>query len=175
MNIRLLALLSFLPFLFISSIFAHTSDLCAPIAVKVPMKQYLKSKGHKAHFSNPVFYVELKNKVKAVLKFVDKNYKKASCAEVAAFRASQFLRINLVPPTIFYEMESQPATLQQYVEPCFDLMNKKNYEQALNVVSPEVLASMQLFYFVFGQWDPDPSNMIISKHNQQFLLHLIDN
>jgi hypothetical protein len=175
MKIRFLTLLSFLPVLSFASLLARSSDLQAPVAIKIPMEQFLESKGYKAHFSNPVFYVELKNGTKAVLKFVAEDWKKPACAEVAAFRASKFLKINLVPPTIFYTQDNQTGTLQQYVEPFCDLMDKKNHQSAVHLLSPDIKASMQLFYFIFGQWDPDPSNMIISKQNKKLSLHLIDN
>jgi hypothetical protein len=39
----------------------------------------------------------------------------------------------------------------------------------------EEWANIQIFYFVFGQWDQDPSNMIASKHEDSVKLFLIDN
>jgi hypothetical protein len=153
----------------------HKRLLTENIISKIPMEEFLQKNGHKAHFTNPVYFVELTSGLKAVFKLAEPHWMKPSIAEVAAFKASEFLRLHLVPPTTLHSSGSAIGSLQQYVEPSFDLMKKENYENTLKKASPIDLANIALFYFVFGQWDPDPSNMIAVERESQIHLRLIDN
>ena len=137
------------------------------------MAEVLQKKGHIAHFTSVVDLVELESGSKAVLKPVNRSYPYAALAEVAAYRASIFLNLNFVPPTVLYVEEDTVGSLQCYVEPSFDLISK--YDDVISRVSPEELANIQLFYFVFGQWDPGKSNFIAVEEGDKVHLALIDN
>jgi hypothetical protein len=145
------------------------------IVSRTPMAEVLQKKGHIAHFTSVVDLVELESGTKAVLKPVKPLFPYAAIAEVAAYRASLFLNLNLVPPTVLYVKEGIVGSLQTYIEPSFDLMINGKYEEIVSRVSPEDLANIQLFYFVFGQWDPGVSNFIAVEEGDRVHLVLIDN
>jgi hypothetical protein len=145
------------------------------IVSRTSMAEVLQKKGHIAHFTSVVELVELESGIRAVLKPVERYLAYMAIAEVAAYRASLFLNLNLVPPTVLYVKEGIVGSLQSYIEPSFDLMIKGKYEEIMSRVSPEDLANIQLFYFVFGQWDPGLSNFIAVEEGDQVRLYLIDN
>ena len=139
------------------------------------MEEFLLNKGRIAHFTSEVYLVELASGIKAVLKLADTTWPRDAISEVAAYKASQFLEIHLVPPTVLFIKDDLVGSLQLYVEPSFDLMVADNYEQARKRISAEDLANIELFYFVFGQWDPDPSNLIALEVEGRVHFALIDN
>jgi hypothetical protein len=141
------------------------------IVERIPMQEFLQQKGHTAHFTSPVYLVTLESGLKAVLKEVDPAWPQDAVSEVAAYRASQLLDLDLVPPTVLYVKKGVVGSLQQYIEPSVDLMVGDNYEKALENVPAEELAHIALFDFVFGQWDRDASNIIASDNH----FVLIDN
>ncbi len=130
------------------------------IVSRIPMEEFLEQKGYTVHFTSPVYLVELESGLRAVFKEVDPMWPQDAVAEVAAYRASRLLHLDLVPPTVFYVREGVVGSLQQYVEPALDLLAGDHYEQALKKVPLEELSNIALFDFVFGQWDRDESNMI---------------
>jgi hypothetical protein len=138
----------------------------------VPMRDFLLQQGQVAHFQHDVCLIEFEMGMKAVFKQGDM---RNAVAEVAAYRASQFFELYRVPPTILYELDGKVGSLQYYIEPAFDLMVKKNYNYVKQQLSPDAWARIQLFYFIMGQWDPDPSNFIAQKNGDAFELYLIDN
>lgn len=137
-----------------------------------PMREFLQEWGQVAHFTSQVYLVELASGLKAVLKL---SCSRDAIAEVAAYRASEFLEIHLVPPTVLYVRGETVGSLQYYVEPSCDLMVEDNYLLARGKVSSEELANIELFYFIFGQWDPDPSNLIAVQEGEKVSFALIDN
>lgn len=151
---------------------AHTTS---QIVSKIPMREFLEKKGHKAHFTSNVYFVELEGGSYGVLKQVDHEHTCGVIAEVAAYKIARFLGLDFVPQTTLYLENGQIGCVQAYVEPLFDLMEGNKYEEVVNQVDPEEWANIQIFYFVFGQWDPDPSNMIATRHEHGVRLVLIDN
>lgn len=145
------------------------------IASQVSMCDFLKEKGQVAHFSSQVFLITLSSGIRAVLKISDSAYPRDAVAEVAAYRASRFLKLNFIPPTVFYNKNGEVGSLQYYVEPAFDLIKKENYKYALKLIPKEQLAKIKLFYFVFGQWDKGPSNYIAVQNETGLNFVLIDN
>ena len=145
------------------------------IISRTPMEEVLRKKGHIAHFTSTVVIVELESGTKAVLKPVSRYLSYMAIAEVAAYRASLFLNLNLVPTTVLFDKDGVQGSLQAYIEPSFDLMIKGKYETIKGKISPEDLANIQLFYFVFGQWDPGLSNFIAVEEGDRVHLYLIDN
>lgn len=141
----------------------------------IPMQEYLQEKGHRVHFTSSVALVEMESGIKGVLKEDDLEWPRSTVAEVAAYRASKFLGLHLVPPTVYYSNENFVGSLQYYVEPSFDLAAKGKYEEALQRVPPEEWAAIQLFAFVFGQWDSGSSNFIPIEKDGVCHFALIDN
>ena len=117
--------------------------------------------------------------MKGVFKPHVKNEKNNSAAEIAAYKASLFLGFPYVPPTVLrtIEINNKPreGSLQLFIESDIDPLAKGAYEKALLEVGQTDLENLQLFCFVFGQWDSGPRNLIIvRKFNKTFLLP-IDN
>lgn len=142
------------------------------IIKRIPMQEFLQNKGYIVHFNSQVFYVELSSDEKAVLKKVPP---RQAVAEVAAYRACNFLEFSFVPPTKIYVENQTAASIQKYLEPSIDLAKDENYRWVLSHLSAEERANIDIFYFVFGQWDPDGSNGIAVKVSEKFHLFLIDN
>lgn len=145
------------------------------IISKLPMREFLEQKGHVVHFTSSVYFARLEGGAQAVLKIVDPEDTFEIIAEAAAYRAACFLGLDFVPPTTLYAENGEIGSVQAYVEPLCDLMVGNNYQEVCHQISPEEWANIQIFYFVFGQWDPDPSNMIVTKDEEVIKLALIDN
>ena len=164
----------------IASLFLLSSDIQKQLVEEriissIPMEEFLEQKGHKAHFTSSVYLVELDSGIRAVLKWDDPTWPRNAVAEVAAFRVSKYLNLHLVPPTVFYIEGDSVGSLQYYVEPAYDLAAKGKYEEALQRTPADELAAIQLFYFVFGQWDSGPSNLIPVEREGICHFALIDN
>jgi len=147
----------------------------AEVESMVPMAEVLKTKGFKKEFWGEVYYLSLKGDLRAVFKPRPPEDLGYSYAEVAAYKASRFLGFPEIPPSLIREIKGKTGLLQLYVEPTKDATNLKNYTQALKKVSPEALANLKLFYFVFGQWDSGPHNILITYENDRTKLIAIDN
>jgi hypothetical protein len=146
-----------------------------PVKSTVSMRDFLISKGQKANFDNKVTLVILEDGTKAVFKPVPQNDLGDAHAEVAAFKASQWLGFPEIPPTIIRKIKNEIGSLQLYVEPTLDSLQLGVYEEVLKKVSSESLANLKLFYFIFGQWDTGPQNLIIRKELDGVHLVAIDN
>lgn len=141
-----------------------------PITHTISMQEYLALQGHTAHFTSNVQLVTLSSGLQAILK---QDSLRQCLAEVAAYKASVFLGINRVPSTVLCCENGYYGVLQEYIQPAYDLLKDDNYKKAIADLSAEDYAAIKLFYFVFGQWDADASNMIVGKHDSR--LYLIDN
>ena len=141
----------------------------------IPMEKFLKHKGYEVDFYGDVYHVTLKGGTEAVFKALLPDDYGDIHAEVAAFKASQFLGFPNVPPTILRTINGETGSLQLYVKPSEDSLKPGVYKAALKQVSPKELADLKLFYFVFGQFDSGPHNIIIQKKQKQTHLIAIDN
>ncbi|MBA3813667.1 MAG: hypothetical protein H0X26_04135 [Alphaproteobacteria bacterium] len=140
-----------------------------------PMREHLQSTGKKAEFDGDVFFVELDNGLKAVFKNLPKDDLGDAHAEVAAYQASISLGFPNVPPTVMTDIKGMKGSLQLFVETRIEALNPGIYEHALNEVDEEDVANLHLFYFVFGQWDSGPHNILIVKDKEKTQLIAIDN
>jgi hypothetical protein len=105
------------------------------IISKIPMREFLEKKGHIAHFTSTVFFVELEGGTHGVLKIVNPEKTREVVAEVAASRAARFLGLDFVPPTVLHVENGQIGCIQAYIEPLFDLMAGSNYQDVCKQVS----------------------------------------
>lgn len=142
---------------------------------KRPMRERLESLGKKAEFDGDVFFIELDNGLKAVFKKIPIDDLGDAYAEVAAYQASIVLGFPNIPPTIITEIEGDKGSLQLYVETNIDALRANNYESALKEALPEDVSNLKLFYFIFGQWDSGPHNILIFKDKKKTYLIAIDN
>jgi hypothetical protein len=140
-----------------------------------PMKEYLQSCGKKAEFDGEVYFVELDNGLKAVFKSLPKDDLGDAYAEVAAYQASIILGFPHVPPTVMTTIKGMKGSLQLFVETDIDALDPGIYDSALKETPLEDVANLHLFYFVFGQWDSGPHNILILKDKEKTHLIAIDN
>lgn len=81
-----------------------------------------------------------------------------------------------VPPTIFREINGIVGSLQMYVEPDPEVAAKKLTDaQARELVGAKKWSDVQLWRFVFGQWDITEVNRIIQRNGDDYNIALIDN
>lgn len=140
-----------------------------------PMKEYLQALGKRAEFDGKVFLIQLEGGIKAVFKSFPKDDMGDAFAEVAAYEASLVLGFPYVPPTTIRQVKGMKGSLQLYVETPIDALEGEVYDQALKEVDPDELANLKLFYFVFGQWDTGPHNILIVEEEGKKHLIAIDN
>ncbi|HXH54301.1 MAG TPA: hypothetical protein VNK03_00940 [Gammaproteobacteria bacterium] len=139
------------------------------------MRDFLLSKGRIVDFENIVTLVTLADDTQVVFKPVPSDDLGDAHAEVAAFKASKFLGFPEVPPTVIRKINGKTGSLQLYVEPTQDILKPGAYEKVLQNAAPDDLANLKLFYFVFGQWDSGPQNLIVTKKSDRIHLVAIDN
>ncbi len=146
-----------------------------PIVELKEMKDYLKEKGRVVFYKTKVYVATLANGLKAVFKPEAGRLFKAY-GEVAAYRASQWLRLRLVPPTVLKTHKKMRGSLQFFVESPFDLLKDSERDHAFSLLSEQTKSDRQIFYYIFGQWDPHPGNQLVSldKDGKAYLA-LIDN
>lgn len=147
----------------------------SPVTSMVPMEDFLKKKGYQVEFYGDVYHLTLKDGTEAVFKALLPDDYGDIHAEVAAFKASQFLGFPRVPPTVIRKIKGTLGSLHLYEKPSVDALKPGVYQAALKEVDKEELANLKLFYFVFGQWDTGPRNIIIQKKSGKTHLIAIDN
>ncbi len=137
------------------------------------MRDYLESHGKIADFENQVYLAVLESGLKAVFKpdleFHD------MYAEVAAYKASQWMKSSLVPPTVLKQFKKQKGSLQFFVETDLETSSPETQKIMLKALDQKTLEDIDVFYFLFGQWDRGPSNMLFVPFNSSYFVALIDN
>jgi hypothetical protein len=141
------------------------------ISKLIPLASYLIHEGlHGVGMGHTVYLAIMENGLKAIFKPEDKLFN--SFAEVAAYRASKFLGLRLVPPTVLKKYKNLHGSLQFFVQPSSqNLRDEKAYQK----LSTKDQSDMCLFYFVLGKWDSHMGNQIITQYNNKAYLALIDN
>ncbi len=169
----------FLLLLYSNSVYSSYETLqllrTATVENIIPMREFLQQNSEQIEFDNDVYLVNLKGGTKAVFKPVPRDDLGDAHAEVAAYKASQLLGFPEVPPTIIRKIGNKIGSLQLYIQPSLEIKDLKQYKKFLNTLNPSQVANLKLFYFVFGQWDSGPHNIIIRKEGEQYRLVAIDN
>lgn len=141
------------------------------------MGDYLKEQGKEAQFTSEVYVVTLENGLKGVFKVPSSEEPHAFYAEVGAWKTSSFLEFPFVPPTVLREIEIdgklRKGSLQLFIETPIDLL--KEGEVILKNVSEEEKNNLNVFYFILGQWDVGPHNLLAIKDGFKTHLIAIDN
>lgn len=114
------------------------------------------------------YLVILQSGLKAVLKA------RFSCyAEAAAYEASKFLSLRLVPPTITRSINDEVVSLQLFIE---SNHNRSELKNLLNKINPKDKSDSEIFLYIFGQNDSKGiNNKLIQIKNNKVNLALIDN
>ncbi len=143
------------------------------IVLLIPMEDYLETLGKKADFENPVYLAVLESGLKAVFKPDLEAHDMYS--EVAAYKASQWMKVRLVPPTVIKHHKKQKGSLQFFVETPLETSSQGSQKTMLASLDDARRQDVEVFCFVFGQWDLGPSNMLFVPQNPSPLVVLIDN
>lgn len=141
----------------------------------IPMEEYLHENQYEDDFGGEVYLAILDNGIKASFKVVPADDLGDAIAEVAAYRASRFLNLDLVPPTVIRKVDNNYGSLQFFVKPSVDALSKDQYDKAFAHANPVNVANLHLFYFIFGQWDAGPHNIIVQYNGDIPRLIAIDN
>ena len=147
----------------------------AEVANIKPMSLFLSENGKTSDFYGQVFLVTLDGGIRAVFKSLKPDELGDAHAEVAAYKASLFLGFPYVPPTVLREIKGMKGSLQLFVPTSVDLLADGEYEKAIREVSAEDNANLRIFYFIFGQWDSGPHNLLAYKDETKTYLIAIDN
>lgn len=140
------------------------------------MRDYLSRTKKSISFNNKnVFLVTFEGGIKAVFKAFPKDDQSEAQAEVAAYNASLHLGFPKIPPTVLRELDGKKGSLQLYVDTKIDLGQEGQFNEFIKTVSKDDLANLNLFYFVFGQWDTDPHNVMGYQAGAHSYLIAIDN
>lgn len=138
-----------------------------------PMSEHLKEQGKAMDFSGEVWLATLEGGVQAVFKTPYESLD--ADAEVAAYKASVFLGFPHVPPTVVRTIDGIYGSLQLYIDTNIDLLVDDNYNKVLKCVKADEIDKLNLFYFIFGQWDTGPHNLLAYTSADETHLVAIDN
>lgn len=131
------------------------------IKLIVPMAEYLAMEGKSANFTSDVYYVELYDGARWVLKTIDGGLKDLTevIGEIAAYRISEKAKICLVPETKLYSYNGKLGSLQRFVD------NAKSKDQYASILSYNIkqVEYLKLFWFIAGQWDTSYDNILINE------------
>ena len=136
------------------------------------LRSELERQGKIVKTKRDLLLISLKNGIKGVFKQLNKN---AICAEVAAYKASHILGFDLVPPTVIRTINGTRGSLQLFVKTNVDPMVRGAFDDAVRHADPDELATLKIFYYVFGQWSNGPRNILINSENGQVHFIAIDN
>ena len=139
------------------------------------MGKFLQKKGKRTDFEGNVFLVYLEGGVKGFFKPVsDQDYGDA-CAEVAAYEASRHLGFPHIPPTVLRTIKGKRGSFQLYIETEIDTVVPEHYKVVMKSVRRKEIENLRAFYFIFGQWDSGPHNMLLYMENGVPHVIAIDN
>lgn len=126
-------------------------------------------KGTGAQPTHAIKVITLESGLKALFKTGEYHH-----AEVAGYRLSKLLGVDLVPPTVYRVIEGVRGSLQLYLN-ARDRASLPHSSQLLEKMGKKVISDMKLFYYVAGQWDTHQGNQLIEKQGDSYRLWLIDN
>ncbi|HJD56341.1 MAG TPA: hypothetical protein LFW21_07045 [Rickettsia endosymbiont of Pyrocoelia pectoralis] len=139
------------------------------------MKEILSKNNKISEFDGEVFLITFNNNIKAIFKTVPFDDLGDAYAEAAAYNASQILGFPYIPPTVVRKINGKFGSLQLYIDSSIDLLKKGEYTKALTCVSAEDQANLRIFYYVFGQWDSGPHNLLFTTDQEKDYFIAIDN
>jgi hypothetical protein len=138
------------------------------------IRSFLLKKGKKLDFEGNVLLVTFTNGVKAVFKNFDD--RDDALSEVAAYKASTKLGFPCIPPTVIRTIKGKTGSLQLFIDTNIDLLNTHEYDKIIQSVDTKTRSNLKIFYFVLGQWDSGPHNLLAHKDkNGNLFLLAIDN
>jgi hypothetical protein len=158
------------------------------IAIRIPLREYLASKGMSAAFTSEAQYILFKDGTKAIFKPVDKEDPKevaeAQAEETAYWAAVEFGFV-VVPAAVFHTFinpkngQEEVGSLQYFIEGAPNMaVAHAQYESALATgrITPLQLVCIKLYGYLLNQWDLCGNNILMhTKEDSQIDLIPIDN
>lgn len=154
----------------------------------IQMHEHLKTLGINASYTSDVYYLEFEDGFKAVFKTYDDDKdenSKQNEAELMSYKLSSALDLDFVPRTcirtLTIDSVSKTGCTKEYIDKSLKFNNDenfvsflKNYTQTNNQNFDKVNA-LKIFYFILGQYDCSRHNLFITKNNEDYNFHAIDN
>jgi hypothetical protein len=148
------------------------------VASLVSIEHYLKRRNKIVDYTNEVLLATFESGRMGVFKPDEKNeaWDDGSAeAEVAAYKASNLLGFHCVPPTLMRTIDGRRGSLQLLLESEFDSCDTAQFQACILDTDPDSLATLQIFDFVFGQWDRRLSNILFLTRGGKTYVSGIDN
>ena len=143
-----------------------------------PLDTALGKKG-KTLTERRLFLITLKSGIQGVYKPLSKKDRpmdeRQMMSEVAAYKASSILGFSLVPPTVIRTINGVRGSLQFFVKTNTDPMIPGMFNRAVAQADKDELATLKIFYYVFGRWSNIPRNFLLDYKNGTFNFIGIDN
>jgi hypothetical protein len=121
---------------------------------------YLKKSNHMIYRFPPVYFVTLKNGLKAVFK---SRTEWENLAEMVAYRISKHLGINCVPPTVLKKINNQWGSLQLYIP-----HSRRN--QSYKNLSTTSIKTLHVYGYILGNVDVSIKHNVISRGIKGFMI-----
>lgn len=136
-------------------------------------------KGRVVPTERRLFLITLRSGIKGVFKPLSKKDRPMTeqqmAAEVAAYKASSMLGFSLVPPTVIRSINGMRGSLQFFVKTNVDLMLPGMFNHAAANADQDELATLKIFYYVFGRWSNLARNFLVDYKKGKFNFIGIDN
>ena len=144
-----------------------------------PLESAIGKKGKIVPTERRLFLVTLKSGIQGVFKPLSKKNRPMTAqqmySEVAAYKASSLLGFSLVPPTVVRTIDGKRGSLQFFVKTNVDPMLPGMFDHAVTHADKDELATLKIFYYVFGRWSNLPRNFLMHYNKGTFNFIGIDN
>ena len=84
--------------------------------------------------------------------------------EIAAYKFSKYLKLDVFPPTVEREIEGEVGSLQLWIEGC---TTKKEWESDRKQVDPTELIKVRVFILAIGNVDGHSGNMLVCEDGKK--------
>ena len=153
--------------------FEETEKLLLTLTIqkKIPMEKYLSIKTNPNN--SPLFILVFNNNLKAVFK--PNRSKTKMQSSIMSYHFSQFMKWNLIPPTVIRTIDGSQGVVQLFI----DNFNDRKYKSELaRNLTPVQKSNIFTYYFVSGNFDGSLKNILFGKacrkpaliDNEQMLL-----
>lgn len=143
------------------------------------LEKVLEKNGKVVATKRKLFLVTLRSGIKGVFKPLSKKdrpmTKKQMAAEVAAYKASSILGFSFVPPTVIRTINDMRGSLQFFVKTDIDPLAPGVFDHAVTYADQDELATLKIFYYVFGRWSNLSRNFLLDYKNGKYSFIGIDN
>ena len=149
----------------------------------IPMHEHLKTLGINASYTSDVYYLEFDDGFKAVFKTYDDQEEntKQNEAELMSYKLASALDLNFVPRTCIRTLEInsilKTGCIKEYIDESLNFENDERFVSFLEDYAQDLdkINALKIFYFILGQYDCSRHNLFITKNDENYNFHAIDN